>query len=265
MKTEDILYCQNLLFGLAEDIKKDFRIKTHSKDLESQFKRFNTINDRAKSILEKALTDYFTDTLWSDHEFDEEKQHHPDFKKDYWICDSIDGAIHFLQGICPWCMTITLMRMSEPLFTMVYEPAAQEFFYAVKDQGAYLNGEKLNVSTKHFLGHAILGTSHPNNLAGDVIHTGLFLKGVKRIARSVFFFSMLGPSSLQLAYVACGRLDGYFEYGSDIYDWLGGALLVCEAGGSITDAAGRNLQFNRNGIVAANPILSKKLLKCICE
>jgi myo-inositol-1(or 4)-monophosphatase len=177
----------------------------------------------------------------------------------YWVHDPIDGAYHFLQGLPLWSSSLVLMQGERPVFALVYDPSSGELFSAQAGLGATLNGAALHVCAKSDLAAAVLGTAVPPIAqVGPGEHArALALLGV--VARQAFVVRQMASASLQLAYVAADRLDGYWEVGEDTPDWLAGALLVREAGGRVTDLAGAELTWTGDGVLAAAPPMHASL------
>jgi myo-inositol-1(or 4)-monophosphatase len=168
-----------------------------------------------------------------------------------WIYDPIDGAYHFIQGLPLWSASLALAEDGEVIVALVYDPSTGELYVGRRDRGATLNGQPLAVSTKRVLGAAVVGTGLPIHGYGDPeTHTSA-LHQLAAVSRNVFVTRQMASASLQLAYVAAGRLDAYWEAGRDLHDWAAGALLVREAGGVVTDFDGTPFGGDSEGIIAA--------------
>jgi myo-inositol-1(or 4)-monophosphatase len=215
--------------------------------------QFRAINAFSAGTIREGLLTIAPDIPWSDAEFDTARQKDPAPGDTYWICDPIDGAIHFLQGFSPWCISLALVENGAAAFSIVYDPVRDEMFTALRGQGAWLNGGKLRVNVRSTIQDAILATAHPNQPLKEKKETTLLLTSLGKLLPKAGAVRMLGPSSLQLAYVAAGRLDAFWEYGADVYDWLAGALMVEEAGGKVQTIAGETFCIETNtGILAGN-------------
>jgi len=215
--------------------------------------QFRAINAFSTQLIRQGLLTIAPDIPWADAEFDTARQKDPVPGCIYWVCDPIDGAIHFLQGFSPWCMTLALVENGTAVFSIVYDPVRDEMFTALRGQGAWLNGEKLRVNASRSIQDAILATAHPNQPLKEKKETTLLLTSLEKLLPKAGAVRMLGSSSLQLAYVAAGRLDAFWEYGADVYDWLAGALMVEEAGGKVQTIVGDAFCIETNtGILAGN-------------
>ncbi|PSL31966.1 inositol monophosphatase family protein [Chitinophaga ginsengisoli] len=222
-------------------------------DREKLVQQFRAINAFSTHIIRAGLLTIAPDIPWSDAEFDTTRQKDPALGRMYWVCDPMDGAIHFLQGFSPWCISLVLMENGSAAFSIVYDPVRDEMFTALRGQGAWLNGEKLRVNVRNTIQDAILATAHPNQPLKEKKETTLLLTSLGKLLPKAGAVRMLGPSSLQLAYVAAGRLDAFWEYGADVYDWLAGALMVEEAGGKVQTIVGEAFGLETNtGILAGN-------------
>ena len=162
-----------------------------------------------------------------------------------WLVDPIDGTTNFINGQ-HYTISIALRRGNETVCGALYNPVADEMYTAIKGQGAFLNGERLEVSEKTDVGRMMLGTSLPTS--SRFTHAG-FYERLAGITEPVGGVRTVGSSANSCAYVACGRLTGYYEQ-SGLVDWAVGVLLVEEAGGIVTDWWGRGPEFyEKTGIV----------------
>jgi len=172
---------------------------------------------------------------------------------EYWICDAIDGAVQFLRAIPNWSMSLTLMREGVPAFTAIFDAVHDEMFHASWGKGAYRNGERIRVNGRSAHYQGMFATSQPPFAGRDpraVRQAGVALSAM---LPDVVAVRNLSATSLQLAYVACGRIDGFWEFGDDGFNCIGGALLVREAGGLATQIDGKPYQLGSPHIAAASP------------
>ena len=166
-----------------------------------------------------------------------------------WLVDPIDGTTNFINGQ-HYTISIALRRGNRTVCGVLYNPVADEMFTAVRGHGAYLNGERLSVSSRSDIGLMAVGTSLPTN--NRFTFDG-FYERLEKIRLPIGFATTIGSSANSCAFVACGRLTGYFEE-AGLIDWAVGVLLVEEAGGVVTDWWGRGPEYyERTGcIIAAN-------------
>ena len=165
-----------------------------------------------------------------------------------WIIDPLDGTSNYLRGIPHFAVSIALKIKDRIEHGVVYDPMRDEMFTASRGEGAFLNDKRIRVSGRRDLGGAVLGTAFPFRTrrlmpAYQGMFEALFDK-IEDIRRA-------GTASLDLAYVACGRLDGYWELGLQPWDSAAGGLMVKEAGGVIMDIAGGENWLNSGHIIAA--------------
>ena len=177
-----------------------------------------------------------------------------------WIVDPLDGTTNFLHGLPHFAISIALEKSGEIVAGVVYEPVHDELFWAEKGQGAYLNHTRLRVSERRNLGDALVATGIPFKGRGDAAG---FLDEAEAIMTEVAGIRRFGAASLDLAYVAAGRFDGYWERGLAAWDCAAGTLLVTEAGGFVNEiGGGRNPVFG-GSILAANAHLHLPLAKIL--
>ncbi len=189
-----------------------------------------------------------------------------------WIVDPLDGTSNFLHGIPHWCISIALERRmqdggTEIAAAMIYNPVHDEMFWAEKGGGAYLNERRLRVSARREFKDALFATGIPfaavsgaNRLA-FARTLGLLMPQVAGVRR-------FGAAALDLAWVAAGRYDGYWELGLKPWDMAAGLLIVREAGGFVTDPAGAESILHDagpNDIVAGNPHMHARLREVVAE
>lgn len=177
-----------------------------------------------------------------------------------WIVDPLDGTTNFLHGLPHWAISIGLEKNGEIVAGVVYEPVHDQMFWAEKGAGAFLNHQRLRVSERRNLADSVIATGIPFKGRGD--HAG-FLAEAEAMMKEVAGIRRFGAASLDLAYVAAGRFDGYWERGLSPWDAAAGVLLVTEAGGFVGEiGGGRNPVFG-GSILAANSHLHLPLAKIL--
>jgi myo-inositol-1(or 4)-monophosphatase len=185
-----------------------------------------------------------------------------DDKSHRWIVDPIDGTTNFLHGIPHFAISLGLERDGEVIAGVVYEPIHDEMFHAEKGAGAYLNEHRLRVSARRRMEQALFATGIP--FKGRPGHQR-FLAEAGALMDNVAGIRRFGSAALDLAYVAAGRYEGYWESGVYPWDIAAGIVLVREAGGYVTDYAGKNEMLATGEVVAANDHLHQPLLKLLGE
>lgn len=172
-----------------------------------------------------------------------------------WIIDPLDGTTNFVHGIPNYCVSIGLMHDSRIVAGVVYEVANDECFHAWKGGGAFLNKQQISVSTAPSFDHCVLATGFPYY---EFERLDEYLKILHQLMESTQGLRRMGSAAADMAYVACGRYGGYFEYNLNSYDIAGGVILVQEAGGTVTDfRGGDDFIFGREIVAggAVHPLL----------
>lgn len=175
-----------------------------------------------------------------------------------WIIDPLDGTTNFLHGIPHFAISIAFRYKNRLEASLVYDPIRQEMFVASRGESAQMNDRRIRVSSVAPLENALLGTGFPFR---HPQHQPAYLNFFNALMGRCLEIRRAGGASLDLAYVAAGRLDGYWEIGLKPWDVAGGALLVLEAGGLIGDFAGGNDFLQSGNVVAGNPKIFKALLQ----
>lgn len=166
-----------------------------------------------------------------------------------WIIDPLDGTTNFVHGIPAYTISIALMENDVPIIGVVHDVSREECFSACKGGGTKLNGKKVNVSTNASLDQCLMATGFPVTVFDRIDDV---LKIVKSFIEETHGVRRFGSAALDLAYVSCGRFEGYFEYNLNAWDVAAGALLVQEAGGLVSDFSGKeNFIFGKE-ILAGN-------------
>src|SRR6266581_4506024 len=179
-----------------------------------------------------------------------------------WIVDPLDGTTNFLHGIPHFAISIALERDGEIVAGVIYEPIRDEMYWAEKGLGAYVNDRRLRVSARRQLADAVIGTGLPFGDRAD--HTA-YTDTLAAVARATSGVRRMGSAALDLAYVAAGRYDGFWEFGLSPWDIAAGMLLVREAGGYISDMAGGHDMMTSGDVLAANAHLHLPLAALIKE
>jgi myo-inositol-1(or 4)-monophosphatase len=173
-----------------------------------------------------------------------------------WIIDPLDGTTNFLHGFPTFAVSIALEHKGRLQHAVVYDPMRQEFFTASRGDGAQLEGKKIRVSTQRTLEGSLIGTGFPFR-AGD--HVDAYLAMLKVIMSTAAGVRRPGAAALDLAYVAAGRIDGFWEFGLSPWDTAAGTLLIQEAGGRVGTPAGSEYALGPN-VIAGNPKVYQALL-----
>lgn len=176
------------------------------------------------------------------------------------IIDPLDGTTNFLHGIPIFAVSIGLERQGQIVAGVIYNPAMDELYTAERGGGAFLNDRRLRVGARRKLSDSVIGTGIPHLGRG---HHGNFLVEMRHVMAEVAGVRRMGAAALDLAYVAAGRLDGFWESGLSPWDMAAGILMIREAGGFVSDADGGTDMLEKGSIVAGNEIIQKTLLQTI--
>ncbi|WP_245542849.1 inositol monophosphatase family protein [Thermodesulfobacterium hveragerdense] len=190
-----------------------------------------------------------------------EESYHPqqDLPEVFWLVDPLDGTTNFAHRL-PWfAISVALMQGETPVLGMVYNPMTEELFYAVRGQGAYLNGNAIRVSSADNLLSSLLCTGFPVSKIMD--SPDLFILLFKEFMTKCQGVRRFGSAALDLAYVACGRYEGFWEPYLKPWDTAAGILLVEEAGGKVTDYLGNPYHPFLNTIVASNSHIHQAMIE----
>ncbi|MGC9456174.1 MAG: inositol monophosphatase family protein [Halothiobacillaceae bacterium] len=177
-----------------------------------------------------------------------------------WIIDPLDGTTNFLHGLPHFAVSIALSRGERLEQAVIYNPVSEELYTASRGGGAFLNNRRLRVTGLKSLEGALLGTGFPFRPEQDV---DLYLKTFRALYGPTSGVRRAGSAALDMAYVAAGRLDGYWEFDLNAWDIAAGILLVREAGGVVVDFAGGENSLHSGNVIAANPKLTHAILKNI--
>jgi len=189
-----------------------------------------------------------------------------------WVVDPLDGTSNFLHGVPHWCISVALEQRrqdgaGEIVAGLIYNPVVDEMFWAERGGGAYVNERRLRVASRREIKDALFATGIP--FAAVSAHRRLaFARTLGVLMPQVAGIRRFGAAALDMAWVAAGRYDGYWELGLKPWDMAAGMLIVREAGGFVTDAAGREAVMHEaaaNDIVTANPALHPRLLEVVAD
>lgn len=169
-----------------------------------------------------------------------------------WIIDPLDGTTNFIHGVFPFAISVGLIEEQEVVAGVVYELGLDEYFYAWKNGGAWLNGNRIRVSSVNRVSQALVATGFPYT---DFRFLSEFLESIHYFMQNSHGLRRLGSAATDMAYVACGRYDGFYEYGLHPWDIAAGILLVREAGGEISDFHGDGDPLFREDIICSNGLI----------
>ncbi len=228
--------------------------------------RLDTLN-----VTEKAANDYVSevDTLaerailqtiqkaYPQHAFLAEESGQTGESDFVWVIDPLDGTTNFLRGISQFAVSIALLHKGQLDQAVVYDPVKDELFCASRGNGATFNGRRMRVTPRRNLKGALLGTGIPFRQDQDL---ALYLKTMGALLPDTAGVRRPGSAALDLAYVACGRFDGFWEFGLNPWDMAAGALLVLEAGGYVSEPNGGKDFMDSGNVLAAGPKVHAEML-----
>ncbi|MBZ9709101.1 inositol monophosphatase [Mesorhizobium sp. ESP7-2] len=177
-----------------------------------------------------------------------------------WIVDPLDGTTNFLHGIPLFAVSIALERQGQIVAGVIYNPAMDELYTTERGGGAFMNDRRLRVAGRTKLVDTVIGCGVPHLGRG---HHGNFLVELRNVMAEVSGVRRMGSASLDLAYVAAGRMDGFWEVGLSAWDIAAGLLLIREAGGFASDMDGGQDMLDTGTVVAGNEIIQRALLKTV--
>lgn len=182
---------------------------------------------------------------------------------EWWVCDPVEGAINHVHGLPEWGVTATLVRDNRPVLTIVHAPMTADTYTAVEGGGAHLNGARLSVSAKSDLRAALAGTAQATPDEGRAIHRRMS-GSIGAMLEAALVVRLSVPSTMQLVSVAAGRQDLFWQYSQVRSGLMAGALLVAEAGGSVTDLHGEPWHPGSAGLLASAPGLTAAAIAALC-
>lgn len=177
-----------------------------------------------------------------------------------WIIDPLDGTTNFIHGFPQYSVAIALLHKGTVTQAVVYDPGRNDLFTASRGRGAFLNDQRMRVSKRTGLKSALIGTGFPFR---QLEHLDAYLAILRDMMKGSAGIRRAGSAALDLAYVAAGRLDGFWEFGLSPWDMAAGALLIIEAGGLVGDLRGEADYMRTGNIVAGTPKVFVQLLQVL--
>jgi len=188
-------------------------------------------------------------------EIGEIKKNNTDCK---WIIDPIDGTVNFLNGIPHFAISVALEKCKEIICGVIFDPIKNEMFLAEKNQGAYLNNQKITVSKRKKIKDSLILTGGPSLSEGN--RARAFKEYTKISEHASASLRKMGSASLDMAYVSAGRADGFFQRNLNYWDIAAGIILVKEAGGLVSDYSGKDDFTAKKNIIASNSSINAELI-----
>src|SRR5882672_1875052 len=228
--------------------------------LQVRSKRANDFVTRVDGAAEEAVIDIVRKS-YPDHGFIAEESGESTPDAEYlWIIDPLDGTTNFIHGFPQYAVSIAVQRRGALEHAVVYDPTKNELFTASKGRGAFLNDRRVRVSKCQKLDDALVGTGFPFKELGRL---DLYMKQLKGFMGNTSGVRRAGAAALDLAYVACGRLDAFWELGLAPWDMAAGALLIQEAGGLVGGLKGEQDYMQSGDVIAATPKIFTAMLEAL--
>ncbi|HKU46551.1 MAG TPA: inositol monophosphatase family protein [Burkholderiales bacterium] len=228
--------------------------------LEVRSKRMNDFVTKVDHAAEEAIIEIVR-KAYPDHAVLAEESGESAGRAEYqWIIDPLDGTTNFIHGFPQYCVSIAIRHRDALAHGVIYDPTKNELFTASKGRGAFLNDRRIRVSKCLRLADALVGTGFPFK---EMERIEVYSRQLKAIMQGTAGIRRAGAAALDLAYVACGRLDAFWELGLSKWDMAAGALMILEAGGLVGDLKGEDRYLESGEIACATPKIFPTLLEAL--
>ncbi len=228
--------------------------------LEVRAKRVNDFVTRVDHAAEEAIVETVR-KAYPDHAVLAEESGASEGRAEYqWIIDPLDGTTNFIHGFPQYCVSIAIRHRDALAHGVIYDPTKNELFTASKGRGAFLNDRRIRVSKCLRLADALVGTGFPFR---EMTRINLYVQQLRNLMAKSAGIRRAGAAALDLAYVACGRLDAFWELGLSPWDMAAGALMIQEAGGLVGDLRGEPGYLESGEIATATPKIFTSLLEAL--
>lgn len=253
------------VISICEDVGEFIRKEGANFDLSriEQKNRFNNLVSYVDKEAERRLVAVLREVLPEAGFVTEEGTVEQSQQHEYnWIIDPLDGTTNFLHGLPIFAISIGLTRGKKTILGVVYHIIRKESFHAIEGGPAYCNDRVIRVSSVPTLGESLLATGFPYY---HLDKREVYLEVIKDFLEKSHGIRRLGSAAIDLAYVACGRLEGFFEYNLNAWDVAAGAFIVQQAGGKVTDFTGGDTFLFGGQLCASNGVIQKEMLQVIRE
>jgi myo-inositol-1(or 4)-monophosphatase len=241
--TDKVIELSTLVAAYIEKESLDFSKDTVETKSKNDFVSY--VDQEAERLLVKGLTEIVPEAGF----VTEEGTAHETGEDYLWIIDPLDGTTNFIHASTPYAISIALTYKQEPVVGVIYEITRNEVFYAWKGSKAYLDGKEIQVSTTDKLPEALIVTGRPHHYMERYPE---LLNSVDYFLKNTHGLRLSGSAASDLAYVACGRYDGRYEFNLKPWDIAAGVLIIQQAGGRISDFNGENNYFKNGSVLASN-------------
>ena len=182
---------------------------------------------------------------------------------DVWVLDAVEGAVQFVHHLPQWVVSLALVRDGEAVLSILHSPLLNETYTAIRGGGAFLNGEPITPSPKTVLSTAMVGVGEAPFVGRRPEIVEQIARGYLRLMPAAMAHRNFGPTAWVIADVASGRLDAFWQFGSDPANLLAGALLISEAGGTVTDAEGNPWQVDSESFIVGPAVLTEQIVAAL--
>jgi myo-inositol-1(or 4)-monophosphatase len=225
-------------------------------------KGYNNFVSDVDKLAEKEII-YTINKAYPEHDILAEESGENSNSSDYcWIIDPLDGTTNFIHGFPQFAVSIALKYKDEISLGVIYDPTTHELFTAIKGKGAHLNNKRMRTSKPKVISRSLIGTGFP---VRDQKNIDSYMNVLKEVLSQTSGIRRAGAAALDLAYVACGRLDGFWEDGLKPWDIAAGMLMIRESGGIVTDYNNDNDNLTSGQVVAGGKLIHKTLLSIISK
>ena len=224
--------------------------------------RHKSLNDLVSEV-DRAAEDAIIEVIrgaYPDHSILAEESGESGSSDHQWIIDPLDGTTNFLHGLPVYCVSIAMAHKGVLTHGVIFDPSRNDLFTASRGAGAFLNDRRMRVSKRERLIDGLIGTGFPFR---EQAHTDAYVAMMKEFMHKTAGIRRPGAAALDLANVAAGRLDGFWELGLQPWDMAAGALMIIEAGGLVGDLEGNDGFLRKGHICAANPRIFPQMLAVI--
>ena len=255
-----LLMLKNALLEAAQAAASEIRRYTDLDVKVSNKEGINNLVTEVDHASEKAIINVIKNHFPDHHILSEECGDLIQDSQYKWIIDPIDGTVNFAHRIPICCISIAVEHEGKMILSVIYNPFLEEFFFAERGQGATLNDKKITVSKKEKVINACLVTGFPYTYLDEPNGP---LQAFERFIKRGIPVRRLGSAAIDLAWVACGRFDGFYEHKLEAWDSAAGFLLVEEAGGKVTNLQGDPYSPYKPGIIATNGVIHDELVEWV--
>lgn len=236
---------------VGQQFLADFRQSPVPRTMDDLMEMFINIEQRCFTLLRERIDGHYPDIPWvDDDEFTADTQRQPAGDHDYWLCDTMDGAIQYLQHIVGWTINLVLIRKGQSYYSVVYDPVSDELFWAAAGQGGFLNEQRLTTSNKPAGNNMVAVWEYGHQLKKDNQWKDKTAAAMTSLIERFGVVRNYGPHGLQLAYLGAGRIDLFLQTDLDTHNWLAGMLIAKEAGAMLLSIDGKPWQWGNESLLA---------------